>query len=288
MTDTSPLPRGTTDCHVHVVGPTSRYAFQSPRAYTPEDAPLEALASMLDDCGVERVVLVQISIYRLDNSCLLDALSELGPRGRGIIHTSPETSAADLDLFDQSGVRGIRVNLSSTGISDPAEVRGRLRTAAKHCERNGWHVQIYATPSIIAEMAEDLLALPVPFVIDHFGLVSPCDREFQERRTLMSLIDSGRGWIKLSAPYRLGCKHDAPEIGELARDLYSTNPDRILWGSDWPHPPVHPGVPEADPPVTPYRKVEPKKCLQDMLDWFPGDKDRTKILAENPARLYEF
>lgn len=279
-------PPGCTDCHTHVAGPQRDYPMVSPRAYTPEPADPGQMRAMMQRVGIARIVLVQMSVYGTDNTCMLDGMAALGDCARGVAQLPADCAPAELDRLHAAGIRGIRVNLNTTGIADPDLVRRKLRDAARQCERNGWHLQIFASAELIVRAAGDLKALPVPVVFDHFGLLSPAGRDSQAEKIIRDLLAAGQGWVKLSGAYRLPGADDPQKTAQLARDLHATNPQCTLWGSDWPHTPPHPAAAEASPAPAPYRDIDPADMLRLIGIWFENEADRNRILVANPQRLY--
>ncbi len=281
-------PKGTTDCHTHVAGTPQRYPMVSPRAYTPMEASPADMRAMMDRVGTDRIVLVQMSVFGTENTCMLDAMETLGPCSRGVVQLQAECPGATLDALHAKGVRGIRVNLNTTGLNDPDIAQESLRAAATLCARNGWHLQLFTTSAVIEALGAVLGALPVPVVFDHFGLLSPVHRGGGAERVIMDLLSRGRGWVKVSGTYRLTPPEATKEIATLARDLLAANPERIVWGSDWPHSPHHSGIAVADPEPAPYRDLDPTELLATIRQWFDEPRDRQAILVDNPARLYDF
>ncbi|WP_157961742.1 amidohydrolase family protein [Acuticoccus kandeliae] len=281
-------PHLSTDCHTHVVGDPATYPMVSPRSYTPSVATPDDMLAMMRRVGTERIVLVQMSVFGTDNRCVIDGLQALGDRARGVAQVDEATTDAELDAMHASGVRGIRANLRTVGVSDPALARERLALAADKCARNGWHLQIFTTPDVIAALAGEFADLPVPVVFDHFGLLPVRERGGAAERAVRDLLASGQGWVKISGTYRLDHPEATQEITTLARDLYTTNPDNIVWGSDWPHAPHHENKPTADPEPRPYRDIDPADMLATIARWFSDPADRERILVTNPARLYDF
>ena len=279
-------PPGSCDCHVHVIGPKSRFPLLPNRIYTPKDAVTSELRSILQRLGVERTVIVQPSIYGTDNSCTLDAVDEIGASARAVAVLPPDTKGSTLDDLHRRGVRGLRVNVATapTGIE---AVRRQLADAAGLTVRNGWHVQIFATPDAIDALAGELLALPVPVVIDHFGLIAPDSDAVTRAGTLIRLLTTGKVWVKLSAPYRIADDPHDPCIVPLARALADANPERVVWGSDWPHTPPHPGGPITDH-EEPYRDLDTRAMLHVTRTWLPDARMQSRLLVENPAKLYGF
>ena len=259
------------DCHIHVFGPFERYPLDPARQYTPEAATLEDYLKVAHALGTGRVVLVQPSVYGTDNSCQLDALRELGERARGVAVIDDATTDEQLAELNGAGFEGARLNLTRE-----ADL-GSLERLAARVKEYDWHVQLHLPGSSLPEIAERLHKLPTDFVIDHFGRIDP--REGPEQpafKALLQLLDSGRCWVKLSAPYRVDL--EGPPYHRLttfARELVKHNPERLVWGSDWPHP---------DLAVVPEDQV----LLDVLKDWVPDDAARHRILVENPAKLYGF
>lgn len=277
-----------TDCHTHVAGAQSRYPMVSPRAYTPEVASPDDMRAMMQRVGIGRIVLVQMSVFGTDNSCMLDAIATLGDCARGVAQVSADTTGAELDAMHKGGIRGIRVNLNTTGLNDPDLARERLAVAAEKCARNGWHLQLFTTPQVIVAVSPVLKDLPVPVVLDHFGLLPVIERGGEGETVVRDLLGQGQGWVKVSGTYRLDHPAAKAEIAALARNLYATNPDNIVWGSDWPHAPHHNNVAQENPPTRPYQEIDPRDMIATIAQWFESDTDRKRILVDNPARLYGF
>lgn len=277
-----------TDCHTHLVGDPARYLMVSPRAYTPAAISAGDMRAMMDRLNLERIVIVQISVHGTDNACMLDGMEALGACARGVVQVDEATTDADLDALHAAGVRGIRANLNTSGVTEPGEVRRRLDLAARRCARNGWHLQVYTSPPVLSAVGDVLRDLPVPVVIDHFGLLPVSGRGGDAEKVVRDLLASGHGWVKISGTYRLDRPDARDDIAALARDLYRENPDNIVWGSDWPHPPHHQSAPADNPPPEPYRDIDPADMLATVRDWFDDTRDRERILVTNPARLYDF
>lgn len=283
-------PEGSCDCHLHVVGPKAVYPLAAKRAFTPRDATLTQLNAMHARLGIDKLVLIQTSVFGHDNRCMLDGLSRLGARARGIAVMADDTQGHELDRMHRLGVRGLRVNIATYGSRSPEEVAGRLKAAARLCERNGWHVQLFIGADALAALAPVIEALPVDCVIDHFGLLHPRLADHPARPALGAMLEAGRTWVKISGAYRLGegRGNDVkdPAIGELAGLLYRANPERIVWGTDWPHTPVH-GAAAVGDQEQPYRDIDPADLLDELRTWFDGDmRSLEQILVRNPSVLY--
>jgi predicted TIM-barrel fold metal-dependent hydrolase len=259
------------DCHIHVFGPCARYPLDAARKYTPAEASLEDYRRVMATLGTGRVVLVQPSVYGTDNSCQRDAIAALGGRARGVAVIDESISAKALGELDAAGFVGARLNLTRAANLDSLEsLAGRVKDL-------GWHVQLHLPGAVLPEIAGRLLKLPTEFVIDHLGRVDPlAGLEQPAFQALLRLVDSGRCWVKLSAPYRMDLD-GAPyrKAAPFARELVRRNPERMVWGTDWPHPDVE---------VVP----DDQGLLDVLLDWAPDEAVRKRILEENPAMLYRF
>jgi predicted TIM-barrel fold metal-dependent hydrolase len=273
------------DCHVHVVGPKDRFPLSPDRVYTPIDASVADLKAMLARLQLERVVLVQISVYGFDNACMMAALDQL-PNARAVAVLPDDAPGSQLDDFHRLGVRGLRLNIATGGNAALDAVRARLRGAAAMCARNGWHVQMFIGPDLVDALTPLMLELPVPVVIDHFGKMAP-DSGDGELRNLTRLLESGRGWVKISGAYRIADDPRDPRIDALARRLAAANPDNVVWGSDWPHSSDHRGA-ELRLIEMPYQDIDTRGLLDLLPRWLDDDALIEKVLVANPARLYGF
>jgi len=279
-------PRDSADCHVHVIGPKSRFPLIKDRRYTPMDAPTDALAAMLKRSGLDRVVLVQPSFYGTDNACMLDCLAAL-PGARAVAVLPAAVPGAALDDLHKRGVRGLRVNIATAGTASLDAMRDDIVAAARLCDRNGWHVQIFVPSTVLAPLAPTLRALPVPTVIDHFGLIAP-NTAGEPLSTLIGLLESGKAWVKISGAYRIAADPADPRIDPLARRLCAANPDRVVWGSDWPHTPRHDIRKPGEAEELPFQDIDTKGLLALVPRWLGDDTLVRRVLVTNPERLYEF
>lgn len=259
------FPSGSCDCHAHVFPSPSLYPLYAGRSYTPHICTLEMYLELLQILGIERAVLVQPSVYGTDNSALLHALRKMGDSFRGVAVPSPGSSDAQLHAMHTAGVRGIRLNLANPSVLT-------LKDAIRLCQRVAqwdWHLQIHMNVS--GQTIDDLLAImdsvDCPVVLDHFGRICPAHIP----PALIRLLEGGRTWIKLSAPYRV--EADFPSLQSAVARLYQVAPDRVLWGSDWPH---------TEQVETPAHT----ELLRWMNDCFPCAEVRRQILVVNPNVLY--
>ena len=277
--------RGACDSHVHVIGPKRRYPLAPGHRYTPKDAALGALAAMLKRLGLDRVVIVQPSFYGTDNACMLDAMAQL-KNVRGVAVLPEQMDGATLDKLHAQGIRGLRVNVASSGPASIDVIKQAVASAARLCARHGWHVQMFVAADAIEPLAPVLRDLPVDGVLDHFGLIAP-GSENGPLRALQGLLASGKVWVTISGAYRIGDDPNDRRIDPLARALCAANPERVVWGSDWPHTPAHdlqkPGGEES-----PFQDIDTRGLLDLLPRWLEDEKLVRQVLVENPARLYEF
>jgi predicted TIM-barrel fold metal-dependent hydrolase len=286
MSPSSFPPRGACDAHVHVIGPKERFPLARDRSYTPKDALAGDLKAMLARLGMARVVLVQPSFYRTDNSCMLDAMAQI-ESARGVAVLPAQTAEPELDDLDDKGIRGLRVNIASTGNPSVEAIKSDIAAAAALCERHGWHVQVFVSAAAVEALAPFVAALPVHTVFDHFGLIAPGTQN-GALSALRKLLEGGKTWVKISGAYRIAADPNDPRIGPLARALCAANPERIVWGSDWPHTPKH-DLHEADAAAElPFQAIDTRGLLDLVPHWLEDDALVKRVLVDNPARLYDF
>jgi 2-pyrone-4,6-dicarboxylate lactonase len=263
------------DAHIHIFSPDPKYPSVPAPLYTLPYGRLEHYLRLADFLGIARMVLVQPSYYGTDNSCLIDALRVIGSRGRGVVMLADGMLNTDLDRFDQVGVRAIRLDLFSRSSLPREELIVYIRRAVERAKSRGWHIQFYTPGWVARDLISFLATLDIDFVIDHMGYMLEEDglteRDFDR---LLSLFRGGNCWLKLSGPYRLA-KHKGYEaVAPVAKAIVATRPDRVLWGSDWPH------IPEGS--------RDTGELLNLLLNWAPEAETRQMILADNPARLFGF
>lgn len=288
VTHTAPsfaVPRGACDCHVHVFGPDEKFPLSPKRTYRPAPAAIEELEALHKALHIERVVVVHPSPFGADNAVSLDAVRKLGSRARGVAVIDEATSETALDEMHAIGVRGVRVNLESVGENDPAAAGQQLQYAASRVVRLGWHVQTFTNLGVIKALHDVIAKLPVTLVVDHFGRAKAALGVTQPGfAELLALVKSGKAYVKISAPYRVSQAPDYADAAPLARALIAANPERIVWGSDWPHP----AGARRDPNVVePFRPEDDGAALNRLAQW-AKPAELQKILVDNPARLYGF
>lgn len=269
-----PLPEGTCDTHMHVFGPADRHPLANGRSYTPHLLTLDDYRPVMTTLRIDRAVLVQPSVYGMDNSALLDALRQMPERLRGVVVVPPDISEPDLLALHAAGVRGVRVNRRNPGGLSLEDVEGLARRIAPH----GWHIQLQVELGKAPDLAGLAARCPVPLVIDHFGFLDPRagpgDATFSG---LLRLLEGGTVWLKLSAPYRLGAGvHPYPDLQPVVATLFAHRPDRLLWATDWPHTELWSHMPD---------ELELIEALS--FREMPAHL-RTQVLVDNPAHLYGF
>jgi predicted TIM-barrel fold metal-dependent hydrolase len=283
------LPVGSCDCHTHVFGRTDHYPLAPDRQYTPGQAQLEDMLRLHDQLGIERVVIVHPSPYASDNSCTVDALLALGERGRGVAVIDEMTSDVQLQAMHHAGVRGVRINLETDGIHDPAFATRQLLWAHDRVKDLGWHLQLYTNLAVFASLEPALDQLTVPVVLDHFcraqAALGPNQAHFGN---LLQRVQQGQVWVKLSAPHRVSNAPDCADVAVMVKALIAANPDRLLWGSDWPHPGAALGQPRQREVVEAFHPIDDGRALNRMIEWIDDPITLAKILAHNPAKLYDF
>ena len=268
------VPAGACDVHAHVFAPAGVYPYAARRPYTPApDTGLAAYRRMLGAIGFERAVLVHSNIYGPDNRATTDALAASAGAFRGIALVRPGVDDRTLATLAAAGMRGVRINLEFPGeltLDDVERLAARLAAL-------GWHLQMLTSSERLPAIAGRLLALPLDVVIDHMGLpANDADLSAPGFASLLELLASGKVWVKLSAPYYAVA--DAPGYAfatTVARRLLAARPDRMLFGTNWPHP-------QSDP-------VPDEGQLVDWIAAVAGDPAVLRqILVDNPARLYGY
>jgi predicted TIM-barrel fold metal-dependent hydrolase len=285
-----PVPAGACDCHVHVFGDARRFPLSPERAYTPPPAPVDDVRRLLRRLHMDRVVIVSASVYGTDNECALDAIRRLGSRARGVANVASDAADSELERLRRGGIRGLRLNFETQGVFAPKAAVERFHAASARAAAMGWHIQVNTRPSIVEAMEEHVLAGPAMVVFDHFAQADAALGVDQPGfASLVRLLKSGRAYVKISAGYRISRRApDYPDLAPLARALIAANPERVLWGSDWPHPDSarRPGRSPTD--VAPPLAVDDGRMLNQLAVWAPDPATRHAILVENPARLYGF
>lgn len=279
------VPAGACDCHTHIHGEPGKFPFFPRRVYTPEMALPEEMAALHKALHIQRVVIVTPSVYGTDNSATLYGMKARGADARGVAVIDDKTPESELDAMGQAGVRGVRLNLATAGVSDSSIGRQRLQTAAERMKSRNWHVQVFTNLAMISAIKDLVAASPVPVVFDHFGgakaELGPQQPGFAD---LVGLVRSGKAYVKLSISG--GPRQDYADFVPLAMALIAANPERILWGTNWPHP--NSGSGRKPDELRPLFQVDDGLVLNQLPVWAPDPGIRKMILVDNPARLYAF
>lgn len=277
-----PPPAGGWDCHAHVFGPADLYPFADGRGYTPPDAPPSHFLRHLDALGLAKGVVVQANAHGFDNRAMLAALEAAPGRLRGVAITPADTDAAVLRDWHRLGVRGLRFHLFHPE-HRPGYRRGvgweAVEALLPVMRELGWHAQFWADARALPGEESRLarLASSVPVVLDHLGETdAAAGMEAPGFQALLRLVRDHGAWAKLSAPYRVSRQGpDYPDARPLYQAVLHAAPDRVVWGSDWPHPQI---------PVE--RMPNDGRLLNLLLAWAPDPEERERVLRHNPERLY--
>jgi predicted TIM-barrel fold metal-dependent hydrolase len=281
------LPPGATDCHVHAFDDPACYPFATGRSYTPGRADAADLGAFLQAHGLSRVVVVQPSVYDTDNRCTLDAVAELD-EARAVLVLPLHVSDADLAAYHARGARGVRLNLHSAGRDDTAEALEAFDSFAGRLRGSGWHLQLFAAHAVTLALAPRLRQAGLPVVLDHFGLVGlGSTRPEDATAALLPLLEAPGLHVKLSAPARITPDPEAaPMLPRFVRHLARIAPDRLLWGSDWPHTASR-RTPGTTMPET-FEVIDDHRALARIGAWLDDEAAWQRMLVDNPARLYGF
>jgi predicted TIM-barrel fold metal-dependent hydrolase len=263
------------DSHFHIFGPFGKFPMSQGRTYTPPAALVPQYLQMAETLGLQRMVVVQASVYGTGNTVTLDAIAQFGPhraRGVAVIDDSFDEAALKLKRLHDQGIRGVRFNMVS-GNGTPED---QLEALARRVAPLGWHIQIYADGAKMLEIGTLLARLPVEVVIDHCGGVKAAlGTGHPQFQALLRLMDSGRAWMKVCGYRASSAGAPFADVEANVKALVAAAPDRCVWGTDWPHPQIDP-APEAG------------LLLDQFFDWVPDAEVRQKVLVDNPARLYGF
>lgn len=267
-------PPGLTDCHFHIFGTGNPYPFTPERRFTPNEAPPSQYAAVCEALGIQRGVLVQPSVYGVDNRRLIAARSELGIPTRLVVMVPADVKHAELERLSRDGAVGVRL----IGTVPGGAPLSSFDALSDKLHEHGWHIQVLLNPQLTLDYEDRLAKSRCRLVIDHMAQVPAHQGVDQEAfQALLRLVDTGRVWVKCSAPFHLSTQ-PAPyaDLAPLVRELARTRPDRLLWGSDWPcvnfHGDCH----------------EPANFLDAVHHWLPNEEDRLRMFVDNPAELYGF
>jgi predicted TIM-barrel fold metal-dependent hydrolase len=267
------LPPGSCDVHFHVF--ESGYPSVVKPHYTFPDGTLSKYLAVCDYFGIDRMVLVQPSYYGTDNRLTIDTLNRLGPRARGVVMVDENVSDRDLAAYHAAGVRAIRLDLFARASWPRQDIHDYITRMLERTRPRGWHIQFYTPGYVVRDLIPFLGTLQDDFVIDHMGYMLEEDGlTGDDFGKLLKLIEKGRAWLKLSAPYRIAKGRGYQSIEHLAKGIVAARPDRALWGTDWPH--LTDGSRDSG------------ELVNLLLDWIPDEAIRHQVLVDNPARLFSF
>ena len=270
------LPKGAVDAHCHVFGPANKFPFAQERKYTPCDASKEKLFKLRDFLGFEKNVIVQASCHGTNNDALEDTLLSSNDLARGVAVVSPQVTKADLNRLDKAGVRAVRFNFVKRLVDNtPTEVFQKI---AKTIADLGWHIVVYLEAQDLEELIPFLKSLPTDIVFDHMARPDVSKGlDSMEFNLFQKLMENNKFWCKTSCPERLssvGPEQNYSDILPFMRLLVENYSDRVLWGTDWPHPNMKSHMPDDGKLVNIVNEIAPTKEL------------KTKLLVDNPTRLY--
>jgi predicted TIM-barrel fold metal-dependent hydrolase len=281
------MPGNSCDCHSHIIGPYDSYPMVESRVYTPPTASVSELLKLHKDLGIDRSVLIQPSFYGTDNRCLLDALLEIGSSCRGVAAIAPDATESELDNLSRSGIVGIRINHTG-GTRDPNALSALIDRVGRQAAELGWHVQVFFPLPLIGSLAPTIERSPAPFVLDHYAGAKATGTGQEGFDAVLGLLKSGKAYAKLSAPYHEAHGPAYAGMAELARAFINANPERVLWGSDWPHTPWIRNPADSKLSVTPFYQVDNVELLERFLELVPKDGVKEQILVKNPESLFHF
>ena len=266
------------DCHAHICGPQDLHRFIPERIYSPPDALLPDYGHLLRTLGCTRAVLVQPSFYGTDNSAMLAAMTAAGPAFRGVAVLADATTDREIEALHAAGVRGARLNIVDVREGKGVLPMERIARLADRIKPFGWHIEFLMHVDEFPELDRMLMPLPVTLVFGHLGCVAAekgtTTPGFQ---ALLRLLRGGRALVKLTGAYRISAQHPSfADTCPFAHALLAAAPDRVLWGTDWPH--------------VMRRWTTPMPNDGDLadllLDWIPDEALRNRVLVDNPAALY--
>ena len=266
-------PANACDCHMHIYD-AERFPPQRTGARMQSNAGVQEYRQFQQRIGTSRVVVVTPAAYITDNEVTLDALAQLGPQARGLAVVHPTVTDAELKRMDAAGVRGIR--FTQFDPESAATTRDMIEPLARRLAPLGWHAQIHLRADQIVDAADLMLRLPGTVVFDHLGRLSqPAGVNDPAFGVIRRMLDNGRTWMKLSGAYMMGGPPRYAEASAIARAYVQAAPERMVWGSDWPHP-------------TEKNKPDDAVLFDLLTDWAPDAATRQRILVDNPALLYDF
>ena len=269
------------DTHAHIFGPAAQFPYVAERIYTPPDSTYDDYRKLLTALGVQRAVLVQPSVYGSDNTAMLDAMRQFGPGVRAVAVADPGIGRIEIEALHEAGVRGLRFNVVDRRENKNVVPADMLREVAARIAPLGWHIELLVNVDEAPQFAKAVADIPVPIVLGHLGYPKSGARDWTAHPAfadLLRLLDGGRCWIKMTGPYRISSAPDVPydDVDAAARKLAAAAPQRLIWGTDWPH-------------AMKKKRMANDGEMADLLErWVPDARTRARILVDNPAELYGF
>ena len=265
------VPAKSCDSHFHVFEPG--YGHVPKPFYTFPDGTVDQYLALCDFLGIERMVLVQPTFYGLDNRLTLDTLARVGPRCRAVVRVEEDVADAELDRFHKLGVRALRLDLFARREQPIDEIIAHIERMALRTTPRGWHLQFYTPGTVVRDLLPFLADFEPAYVIDHMGYMLEAEGltagDFER---LLGVLKHGSCWIKLSGAYRVAKKKPLSYVAPLGKALVATRPDRLIWGSDWPH--------------LPDGQRDTGEVLNLLADWAPEAAVREQILVDGPETLF--
>ena len=284
------LPDLSCDCHLHILGPESQYRFSEERQYTPMDARVPEAMAMLNGLGCTRAVIVQPSVYGVDNSCTIDAMEEFPIQTRSVIVIPADLPPTELAGLHEKGVRGIRLNGTQWSVENLVDCFSAHRAQFEMMQDLNWHIECFIgahTHSVLPRLAD---SSNLDLVLDHFGGPLGQNETIENRITVLDqLLGSGRIWLKISGYYRLktGEKEPTP-FARLIEYLLKYHSHRLIWGSDWPHTPDRQDRQKFRNTPLPFQNIDIYGSMAFLLNYIEDQKVIDRIFIKNPETIYQF
>lgn len=273
------IPAGAVDCHAHIFGTEPRYPWSPARGYTPPEASLELYLALHKALGgIDRAVLTQPSVYGTDNTCMLDAVDRMGGKFRAVVAVDADVTDAQLEAYHARGARGARVNIVDKGGNPFADINA-VRAFTERLKPLGWHLELLVHVHEFPDLRQVMNSMAVPVSFGHLGYMRTDNGiDHPGFQAFLDLLRDGNAWVKMTGTYRITVRDRTPydDVAPYARALIDANPDRIIWGTDWPHPAIK-GIMPNDGAL-----------MDHLADWAPDAAVRRKILVDNPEVLYGF
>lgn len=273
------LPAGTIDCHAHIFGTEDQYPYSSSRGYTPPQASLADYLALHKTLGnIERAVLTQPSVYGTDNRCMMDVVAQMPGRFKAVVAVDATVTDKELEHLAERGACGVRVNLADKG-GNPFKDMRAVQQFTERLKDLGWHLEVLVHVDEFEDLRTTMNRMAVEVSFGHLGYLSTAKGvNHPGFKDFLGLLQDGNCWVKLTGSYRITTLPRTPynDVQPFAEALINANEDRVVWGTDWPHPTFHGNMPNDGP------------LLDQLASWAPDEELRRKILVDNPENLYGF